>query len=417
MIRWVTEALGTAPAGDPSITKELVVLDVRDLVDKAGNSAKTMREKIERGAACLQEGHRLVICCDYGISRSNAIAAGILSLFRGISLNEATQAVIKATGEQEIKLDPLRSVRAALADEHLIQPEEGPRVLVTGGSGFIGRILVTELKKRHFVIAPSRQDVDLNAGAVSLDLLVKEHSINCIVHLANPRVYTSARATGDALTLLCNVLEVCKENNLHLVYPSGWEVYSGYRSDRLVAGEELPLLPKGPYGEAKCLCESLIEHHRKLHHLMCTVLRSAPLYGESGDRPKFILNFIDKAIRNEPIVTHSYLNGDPHLDLLHVDDFVSVAMAIIESRFDGVLNVGAGRAVSTRDVAEWIVRETGSRSSVASRDIEDYASNIIMDASRAQEVLSWHPMITWEAGLKRILERAVSQTPRGVGDE
>lgn len=408
MIRWINEKLGTAPASDQSITSDCVVLDVRDLVDKFGNSAATTKEKIEQGQALLRQGKQVVVCCDYGISRSNAIAAGILSRFNGISLDQAIKEVIHATGEQEIKLEPLRSVRNALQDGIASIFDDEPRVLMTGGTGFIGQALFRELLKRHHVVAPSRNEVDLTAGALALDLLVKEHRINCIVHLANPRVYTSNRAMGGMLTLLRNVLDVCRENKLRLIYPSSVDVYSAYRTVGIVADHNLPLFPKGPYGEAKLLCEILIEHHRKQYGLECVLLRSSPLYGEAGDRPKFIYNFIDKARKNEPIKVHHYLNGDPKLDLLYVDDFVFAIMAAIEANFVGTLNIGSGRAVSTRDLAEWIVSRTGSNSTVDCRNIEDYAANIIMDISLASKVLSWQPTVTWEMGLGRLLDRSPS---------
>lgn len=407
MIRWITEELGTAPFTSPEISGELNVLDVRDLVDKHGNSSQATREKIDQGVALLQQGGRLVVCCDYGISRSNAIAAGILSVKSGITLEAAVRQVMRATGEQEIKLDPLRAVRAALSKPEEDSGADEPRVLITGGSGFIGSCLQEVLGDQVYWVAPTRSEADLISGALELDLLVKEHRINCIVHLANPRVYTSIQAIGDTVTLLRNVLEVCKENHIRLIYPSGWEVYSGYRSSDLIADESLPAFAKGPYGEAKALCESLIEHHRKLHGLQCGMLRSSPLYGATSDRPKFIYNFIGKALRGETIKTHRYLNGDPKLDLLHVDDFVSAIVSAVRTNFSGTVNIGAGHAVSTKTVAEWIVSKIGSNSVVESRGIEDYVANITMDISSAQQHLSWQPVTEWEVGLAQLLESAI----------
>ena len=409
LIRWVSEQLGTAPASDPSITSDLDVLDVRDLVDKFGNSPTATKKKIEQGVALLQLGKRVVVCCDYGISRSNAIAAGILSRFKGTALDQAIKEVIHAIGVQEIKLEPLRSVRNALQDGVASIIDDIPRVLLTGGAGFIGQALLHELSKRHYVVAPLRNDVDLTAGALELDLLVKEHRINCIVHLANPRVYTSNHAIGETLALLRNVLDVCRENDIRLLYPSSWEVYSAYRTVEIIADENLPLFPKGPYGEAKLLCENLIEHHRKLYSLKCGLLRSSLLYGETSDRRKFIYNFIDKARKNEPIKTHRYLNGDPKLDLLYVGDFVSAVVAAIETNFVSTLNIGAGRAVSTREVAEWIVSRMGSSSTIDCQDVEDFAANITMDITSAYKTLEWQPTVTWEMGIGRLLESSASQ--------
>jgi UDP-glucuronate decarboxylase len=403
MIRWITEALGTAAFTDPEIDAALAVVDVRDLVDKYGNPAEATREKIEQGVALLRQGRRLVVCCDYGISRSNAIAAGVLSRLDGVSLDAAVRRVMKATGEQEIKLEPLRSVRAALATEAEARDAGALRVLITGGAGFVGGRLLAALGDAVFKCAPSRREADLVAGALELDLLVKEHRINCIVHLANPRVYTSNKALGETVTMLRNTLEVCRDNDVRLVYPSSWEVYSGYRGSEMLANEAVPLLPKGPYGETKALCEYMIELHRAQHGLRCALMRSSPLYGGGSDRPKFIYNFLAKALGGQAVQTHRYLNGDPRLDLMSVDDFVGALSLAVHAGFVGTLNLGSGETVSTREVAEWIVRQSGSTSIVESRQIEEHAPNIAMDYQRARHVLGWYPRTTWQAGLAKLM--------------
>lgn len=413
MIRWITEALGTAAFTDPEIDATLAVVDVRDLVDKHGNPADAMREKIERGVALLREGRRLVVCCDYGISRSNAVAAGVLSRRDGVSLEVALRRVMKATGEQEIKLEPLRSVRAALATEAETRDASAPRVLITGGAGFVGGRLRAALGESVFHCAPSRSEADLVAGALELDLLVKEHRINCIVHLANPRVYTSNKALGETVTMLRNTLEVCRDNDLRLVYPSSWEVYSGYRGIGILTNEAVPLFPKGPYGETKALCEYMIELHRAHHGLRCALLRSSPLYGAGSDRPKFIYNFLEKALRGQAVQSHRYLNGDPCLDLMSVDDFVAALSLAVHADFVGTLNLGSGETVSTREVAEWIVRQCGSTSRVESRQIEEHAPNIAMDYRRAKHVLGWYPRTTWQAGLAHLMRNMTAIPPRG----
>src|SRR3972149_1542382 len=85
-IRWITPLLGTAPALLFHQEADMNIIDVRDLVDKAGNRADAVRQKITEGCESLREGKKTVVCCDYGISRSNAIAVGILALSESISL-------------------------------------------------------------------------------------------------------------------------------------------------------------------------------------------------------------------------------------------------------------------------------------------------------------------------------------------
>ena len=70
--------------------------------------------KITEGCDSLRAGKKTVVCCDYGISRSNAVAVGILAMHEAIPFEAAVRRVLDATGEKEIKVDPLQAVRRAL---------------------------------------------------------------------------------------------------------------------------------------------------------------------------------------------------------------------------------------------------------------------------------------------------------------
>jgi UDP-glucuronate decarboxylase len=380
---------------------DLAIVDVRDLVDKAGNRTAAIRDKIAQGCTWLNQGRQTVVCCDYGISRSNAVAAGILAQFEQISLDTAICRVQVATGETEIKLEPLAAVRDALATERATTNEQAP-ILITGGGGFLGTAASARLCSEFQVIAPTRDALDLERGSLPLDLLVGEYNARMIVHLANPRVFTSNSAMGSTLIMLRNVIDVCVTRDIPLLYLSGWEVYSGYRGT-LRADESLPPLPRGPYGETKYLCEVLIEHARATMGLRCGLLRSSPVYGNGGDKPKFICNFIEKARRGETIITHRYLNGDPGLDLLNVDDLVSAIVQAVRIEFTGTLNLGTGTVTSTRAIAEMLKELTGSSCRIEQTLIEADSACIAMDARRAAATLGWHPEITLAQGLSRLL--------------
>ncbi|MCL2206460.1 MAG: NAD-dependent epimerase/dehydratase family protein [Fibromonadales bacterium] len=404
MIRWIIqEKLGTAPANADCIGNDVVVLDVRDLVDRSGNSANLIKSKIGEGVAFLESGKRVIVCCDYGISRSNAIAAGILSKFNKVSLSTALKEVIYSTGEKEIKIDVLNMVRLALNEKNNENDSIQKNILVTGGSGFVGKALLPLLNTKYNCFAPSSSDIDLLNGAAELDLYVKENKVSHIVHLANPRTYTSNKSLGITLTMLRNVLEVCKNNNVTLVYPSSWEIYSGYASNCLLADESLPPNPKGPYGETKWLCENLIKLFIEKHNLKVAMLRSCPLYGVGGERPKFLWSFIDYAKKALPIKTHCFLNGSPSLDLMYVEDFSSAIVAILDKNYCGYMNFGTGRLISTKEAAEIICGYIKSDSTIESVAISEYAPNIAMNNSLARQILGWEASIRFEDGIKRLI--------------
>lgn len=406
-IRWITPLLGTAPADGVGLITDEAIIDVRDLVDKVGNRPDAMYKKIKEGVASLDKGIKTIVCCDYGISRSNAIAAGIISMHEDLSFEEAVRVVQAATGETEIKLEPLDAVRKALNHKPSLHKSTDKRsVLVTGGSGFIGRAVCKLLEREFIVIAPSSSQLDIESGSTQLSLLVMENDIDCIIHLANPRVYTSNIALGKTMTMLRNVLEVCVSNDVGLVYPSGWEVYSGY-SGSLLVDETVPALPLGPYGETKYLAEFLIKHWEATTNLRSAIIRSSPVYGPGSDKPKFIYNFIEKAKKEEKIITHHYLNGSPALDLLHIDDFVNMLFKVVQKRYFGVLNVGSGVITSTKEIAEILKLEIGSISEIEQTQIESNTPRITMDYTKADKTLNWKPKIKLQEGLKNIVAELI----------
>lgn len=406
-VRWITPLLGTAPAAEMRGTHDYQLIDVRDLVDKAGNLPEAVREKIRQGTKCLEEGRTVVVCCDYGISRSNAIAAGILSSYKKIPFDAAVRLVQESTGESEIKLEPLNAVRDALGGvAHLRKHADKRTVLITGASGFVGSATCKRLEKEFDVIAPSRQQLDIEQGSTQLSLLVGEHDVDCLIHLANPRVFTSNAALGKTLAMLRNVLDVCLARAIPLIYPSGWEIYSGY-SGSIFADESVPAFPRGPYGETKYLAELLIEHWQRTSNLRCAIIRSGPVYGAEGSKPKFIYNFIEKARHSDRIVTHHYKNGPPALDLLHVDDFVEAIACTFRQGYIGTLNIGTGTVTSTRAIAEMIKAEIRSASKIEQTQIDATTACIAMNYQKAQHVLGWKPSVTLHAGLRRILAEIV----------
>jgi len=419
MINWILPNLGTAAAGSGNDLVDAVVIDVRDLVDKSGNDVASVRSRIDAGVAALRGGRRVIVCCDYGISRSNAIAAGILASYRAVTLEAAVREVMERTSGAEIKIDVLQSIRDAREPapaQRRAHDMRGQTVLLTGATGTVGVEIARRLSGAATVVSPGRKNVDLIASAVQLDLLAASSNAGCIAHFANPRIIASNRSLGESLTMLKNVLEVCRLRRLRLVYPSSWEVFTGY-CGTLLADVGLPRLPKTVYGETKHLAELLIEHYRQYHGIEACILRSGPIYGAGADKPKFLHNFISKALANEDIYTHRYLNGDPGLDLVSVRDYAAAVVAAVTSGTEGTLHLGFGAPVTTREVAAHVVETLGSQSRLKLKPINDSVATIALDASRANATLSWRPTVPWRDGIKEVISDVVNTVRTGEAKE
>jgi len=400
MIRWVRDWLGTASYNDLNRGDWLIV-DVRHHVDKAGNPSGALRQSIDTALAGHREGQRIVVACDFGISRSNAIAAGVLSRVEGCSFDDALSQVIVATGETQIKLEMIASVRAALGEAACVRPKNA--ILVTGGGGFIGRRLVASLSRTQAMLAPPRAELDLLRGGVALAQYCERRNIGQIVHLAYPRQYTNAAAVGESLTMLKGVLDVGKLLELRLIVLSSWVVFSGYATAMLLADESLPPRSKGTYGDAKLLEETLLNAYLRRGEVRAVLCRFAPIYGPEGERPRLIRTFAAAISAGRKVVTHRYRNGAPALDLLHVEDAVSALVAILHSDKSGIFHFGTGRLTETQMIARHLSGLLGARLEHEEMAIEDETSNIAMDASKALQQLGWQAKIGVEDGLADIV--------------
>jgi len=412
VIRWIRPNLGTAPWLDATGAPDIRIVDVRDAIDGRGNGAAIVASKLNEALAALRAGERVIVCCDHGISRSNAIAAGVLARWEDRPFYEAVRLVMDATGEGEIKIEVLAAVRRAVETETVVaRPRGERRVLITGATGDLGGAVRAEIGAFATVFTPDRREIDLLRGPTALDLFAKAHDVTDLVHLASPRIRNIDSALGDSLTMLRTAASVCCENGIFLVFPAGIDVFGGYRCEGLRADEALPPLPKGIRGETDFLGEVLLAQYRFRRGLECGIARFATTYGGDGPKPYFLNGFIEKARSGREIVTHRYENGPPALDLLHRDDAARGIAMLLEARLPEVFHFGSGETISTPELAErtagWL--QSGSpRSEIA---VLDRTGTVAMDTAKAKARLGWEPRILPEVGLREYVLRRAATAP------
>ena len=402
MIRWIIPGLlGTAPDSDYVADEGNIKVDARTLVDKHGNSPAALRDKIDEGVSALKAGRRVIIVCDFGVSRSNTIAAGILAKSRGMAIDAAVAEIVKATGESSIKLDMIEDLRAAL--NSLPVEQKADHILITGGTGFLGANLALRLSPSHKVFTPTRAQLDLAGPTSQLDQYCRANGISTIVHFAYPRIYTNNSALGESLTILRNVLDVCKVRGIRLIQPSGSVVFSGYRSPLMVADIATAARPKGVYGQTKFLEEMLVRNAVENEGVSATIVRISPVYGRESARPRLIW-FARQYIReHKPVVTHVYRNARPRLQLLHSDDAIAGIIEIIRSGRAPIYHLGGQASYETSEIVSRIGRILGKEALVEETQIGEDVANIFLNSSGSNELLGWKPVVDLDTGLARTL--------------
>lgn len=401
MIRWIDSTLGTAAFEDPA-TAGHQVLDVRSLVDGPANGSIALRERIETGLAMLRNNSRLLVCCDYGISRSNTIAAAILARRDGLTFDEAFATVQRQTGEMRMDYGIVQTVRATFATAPL-PPLVPGRVLVTGGTGFLGQCLDRVASDRFNFVRLGSKDGDLAASPFGLDAAVRKHQPETIIHLANPRIYHTHEVVGQSLAMLRNVADVCHQHGVFLVFASSWVVFSGRKNEGdLLLGDDEPPMPYGNYAMSKALSEHMLAYLQRAGQIQACILRMTPIYGEGSVLPRFLFRTAEACREGRAVTTHHYSNGRPKLQLLHVSDAAeSLALAAAKKPV-GTFNIGGTEAMTTQDLARTIASVVGTPFESQETSLQASVANITLDTTKARTELGWAPKMSLTAGLSTL---------------
>jgi len=400
-IRWITDRLGTSPWSKELVSGPHSVVDVRLLRDAAGNPPALIRNKIDEAFRHLEDGRRVIICCDYGVSRSNVIAAGVLARQENISLDESLRRVIRATGESGIKVDLVQDMRRAL--DISIPEADSPSVLVLGGDGFIGRNLST-LMGNTLGCDAIGQDMDLVWNPVLLDAAMQGSGANRLLFCWHPPGLDTNQAAGQLVSALRNALEVCRVRKAGIVFLSGQQVFSGHRRVGEVSfSEEDEPQPGGAAGDALFLGEVLVKQYAIRYDLPVLIVRPSYIYGEGDERPWLLNTLIRKALRGDDVVTHHYENGSPLIDLLHVSDLAKALSLAMEVGQTGVLHVSSDNRITTRELAKRIVRMAGSSSRLASVEMPGGYRAVRLVSKIRSRLPQWAPTVSLEAGLRRVV--------------
>jgi UDP-glucose 4-epimerase len=165
--------------------------------------------------------------------------------------------------------------------------------------------------------------------------------------------------------------------------------------------------PKSPYAETKLAGEHLLESYRQAHGLGTTSLRFFNVFGPRQDpRSAYaaaVPIFIAKALRDEPIGIHG--DGGQTRDFVHVTDIVgALAYAGASADMAGTYNVGYGRSQSILELAQEILRLTGSKSAI--EHLPPRAGDVRHSLASTERLLSagWKPKSSVQSGLAETVE-------------
>ena len=302
----------------------------------------------------------------------------------------------------------------------------GRRVLVTGGTGFIGRHLVEQLlaASAHVVVPVHRRAIPpefSNVEAVSADLTGQEDcmrvtsGVDCLFHAAGSVAGAGASAsramTGITtnLVLTARVLEAAWANRVErcLVFSSS----TAYPAlDRPVREDDLWSAAPHPsysgYGWMRRYFEKLGEFVSNQSATRVAIVRPTAVYGRHDDFDPETSHFVAALVRRAVERVRPFEvwgTGDETRDLLHVSDLARGCLLALERLADAdPVNIGHGAPVTVRDVVRIILDAADYRDADVVFNPDRPASLLsrMVDCTKARTVLGFEPMVTLAEGLR-----------------
>jgi UDP-N-acetylglucosamine/UDP-N-acetyl-alpha-D-glucosaminouronate 4-epimerase len=305
---------------------------------------------------------------------------------------------------------------------------KGKKIVVTGGSGFIGSNLTQELSKENQVTVVDNLSTGyleniqnlINSGDIifvkgsitDMDLLQKLfEDVDYIFHQA--AIPSVPRSVKDPISSnytnvngTLNVLVAARDNNVKkLVYASSSSAYGD--TPVLPKSEDMKPCPLSPYAISKLTAEYYCQVFSDVYNLATASLRYFNVFGPKQDPSSEYAAVIPKfigSILNDKSPT-AYGDGEQTRDFTFVDDVVNANILAAESMSTGVFNIAGGKRISINELAGLIMELLDKDLDIT--HIEPQPGDIkhsLADISKAREQIKYIPKFNVKDGLKETVK-------------
>ena len=302
------------------------------------------------------------------------------------------------------------------------------RILITGGSGFLGSHLSEKLVAQgHDVICLDnfftghRRNIQHLLNHPNFELV--RHDVTFPYYIEVDRIYNLAcpaspvhyqfdpvQTTKTSVHGAINMLGLAKRTGARIFQASTSEVYGDpevHPQTEEYWGRVNPIGIRSCYDEGKRCAETLFFDYHRQHQVDIRVARIFNTYGPRmhPNDGRVVSNFIVQALSGEDITI--YGSGEQSRSFCFVDDLIDGIMKFmeLEDNFPGPMNLGNPVEFSILELAETVIRMTNSKSKIVFRELpQDDPRQRRPDIELAKKKLGWEPKVQLEEGLKKSIE-------------
>lgn len=306
-------------------------------------------------------------------------------------------------------------------------PRQTKRILVTGGTGFLGSHLCERLvNAQHEVLCVdnfytgSKQNVsgllkcphfELMRHDITFPLYVEVDEIYNLACPASPihYQYDPVQTTKTSVHGAINMLGLAKRVKAKILQASTSEVYGDpevHPQNEAYWGRVNPIGPRSCYDEGKRCAETLFFDYRRQHNLSVKVARIFNTYGPrmQANDGRVVSNFIVQALSGRPITI--YGDGKQTRSFCYVDDLIDGLMRLMGTgdEITGPINLGNPNEFTMIGLAEIIIELTASKSLIEFKPLPtDDPRQRQPDIGRARDTLRWSPSVPLREGLTKTI--------------